>query len=403
MDPRRDRATMNACQEMTCRTHARSAKRKKSESLRGPRLALPCVRRPKGRLCFWRSAAQKGPRATKINIKGHAPKEHQMTLSTPDDLLARLAAAKPQARLGMALDARPAHCRVAPSPTGFFHVGTARCALHNALAARASGGSFMLRLDDTDAARNSPAHAQLIDDCLAALGLAPDRFARQSERAARHAQAALALLDCGAAWRDADGSVRLSDAPIDALGPTFFDLAAGDVAITATSKDQCRGLTLLRSDGSATYPMASVCDDVDLGINFVLRGSDHLSNTPKQLAIAQGMALAGMDKASDFVNSTVFAHVGLITKDGKKVSKRDGGSNLADVLAQAPAAAALHWALRLGWSHPDSAFDRDWPVIDLAQMPSLFAQGRLKGANCDISLPKLASLAKAYAPKAPRP
>ena len=320
-----------------------------------------------------------------------------------DALLDQLRAAKPQARLGLALSARPAHCRVAPSPTGFFHVGTARCALHNALAAQASGGSFMLRLDDTDASRNDPAHAKLIDDCLAALGLSPDRFARQSDRAPRHAQAALAMLDSGAAWRDADGSVRLSDAPIDALGATFFDLAAGDVAITSTSKDQCRGLTLLRSDGSATYPMASVCDDVDLGINFVLRGADHLSNTPKQLAIAQAMAMSGWDKAGDFASSTVFAHVGLITKDGKKVSKRDGGSSLADVLAQAPAAAALHWALRLGWSHPDATFDRDWPTIARQDMARLFAQGRLKGANCDISLAKLASLAKAYAPKAPKP
>jgi glutamyl-tRNA synthetase len=318
-------------------------------------------------------------------------------------LIDALRSAKPQVRLGMALAARPAHCRVAPSPTGFFHVGTARCALHNALAAKASGGSFLLRLDDTDAARNDAAHAALIDGCLDTLGLVPDRFARQSDRAGRHAQAATALLDAGVAWRDADGSVRLGDAPIDALGASFFDLAAGDVAITSTSRDQCRGLTLLRSNGTATYPMASVCDDVDLGINLVLRGADHLSNTPKQLAIGRALAMAGVPGASDFVDSTVFAHVGLITKDGKKVSKRDGGSSLLDALAGASPAAVLHWALRLGWSHPDSAFDRDWPTMDLAQMPALFAQGRLKGSNCDVSLAKLASLARAYAPKAPRP
>lgn len=319
-----------------------------------------------------------------------------MNALTASSLVDQLRGAKPQSRLGIALAARPAHCRVAPSPTGFFHVGTARCALHNALAAKASGGSFMLRLDDTDAARNDPAHAALIDSCLDALGIAPDSFATQSSRAARHAQAALDLLAAGLAWRDPDGSVRLADAPIDALGSSFFDLAAGDVGISATSRDQCRGLTLLRSNGSATYPMASVCDDVDFGINFVLRGADHLSNTPKQLAIAQAMGMAGSAAAADFVSGTVFAHVGLITKDGKKISKRDGGSSLLDVLAIAPPAAVLHWALRLGWSHPDSTFDRDWPRIDMADMPSLFAQGRLRGANCDVSLAKLASLAKAY-------
>lgn len=325
-----------------------------------------------------------------------------MTATNALGLVDSLRGAKPQARLAMALAARPALCRVAPSPTGFFHVGTARCALHNALAAKASGGSFMLRLDDTDAARNDPAHTALIHTCLDALGLVPDSFATQSSRADRHAQAALDLLGAGLAWRDADGSVRLSDAPIDALGDSFFDLAAGDVGISGTSRDQCRGLTLLRSNGSATYPMASVCDDVDFGINFVLRGADHLSNTPKQLAIAQAMAMAGSSAAADFVSGTVFAHVGLITKDGKKISKRDGGSSLLDVLDMAPAAAVLHWALRLGWSHPDSTFDRDWPRIDLSDMPGLFAQGRLRGANCDVSLAKLASLAKAYG-RSPRP
>ena len=300
----------------------------------------------------------------------------------------------------MLLSARPARCRVAPSPTGFFHVGTARCALHNALAAKASGGSFMLRLDDTDAARNDPAHEALIHECLGILGLAPDRFAKQSQRALRHAQAGEALLSSKAAWRDVDGSVRLSDLAIDALPASFFDLAAGDVAISPTSRDQCRGLTLLRSDGSATYPFASVVDDADFGIDLVLRGGDHLSNTPKQLAIAKALAMAGSQEAEAFGRDAVFAHVGLITKEGKKVSKRDGGSNLMDALALASPAAVAHWALRLGWSHPDPDFDRRWPTIDAGEMPGLFAQGRLKGSSCDISLAKLASLAKAYAPKA---
>lgn len=319
------------------------------------------------------------------------------------DFILDLRRAKPQVRLGMLLAGRPAHCRVAPSPTGFFHVGTARCALHNALAAKASGGSFLLRLDDTDAARNDDAHVDLIHDCLGRLGLKPDRFARQSDRSLRHAQVGKALLDSGLAWRDANGSVRLSDSAVDALPQSFFDLAAGDVPISATSRDQCRGLTLLRPDGSATYPLASVVDDVDFGINLVLRGADHLSNTPKQLAIALAMGRSGMDDGAAFADSVVFAHVGLITKDGKKISKRDGGSSLLDALAGSSSAAVVHWALRLGWSHPDSTFDRDWPTIGLGgDMPRLFAQGRIKSSNCDVSLAKLHSLSKVYAAGAPR-
>lgn len=323
-----------------------------------------------------------------------------------NDILGELRAIKPQARLAHLLAGRPARTRVAPSPTGFFHVGTARCALHNALAARASGGDFMLRLDDTDAARNDDEHVALIHRCLAELGLVPDRAVRQSDRRDRHAKAALAILSAGLAWRDANGSVRLADVAVDVLPGSFFDLAAGDVAVTSTSKDQCRGLTLLRPDGSATYPLASVVDDVDFGINLVLRGADHLSNTPKQLAIAMAMGAAGWAGASDYVSTCAFAHVGLITKDGKKVSKRDGGSSLLDALAGASGPAVLHWALRLGWSHPDPAFDKAWPRIGLGDMPSLFAQGRLKGASCDISLPKLASLARIHAagfPRAPTP
>lgn len=315
---------------------------------------------------------------------------------TDHGLIDQLRSDKPQNRLALLLKARPAHARVAPSPTGFFHIGTARCALHNALAARASGGSFMLRLDDTDAARNDDAHVQLIHDGLNKLGLAPDRFARQSDRGMVHRKAAMALLDCQSAWRDHDGAIRLSDSAVDALPPNFFDLAAGEVPITATSKDQCRGLTLLRLDGSATYPMASVVDDIDFGINLVLRGADHLSNTPKQLAIAHALAAAGWGGADAFAKSAVFAHVGLITKDGKKVSKRDGGSNLVDALAGASPAAVLHWALRLGWSHPDANFDKVYPRIALCDMPDLFAAGRIKSANCDIHLAKLASLARVH-------
>ena len=303
---------------------------------------------------------------------------------------------KPNQRLEFLLKQRPALTRVAPSPTGFFHVGTARCALHNFLAAKASGGHFMLRLDDTDAARNDDAHAALIDSSLAALHLKPDRFAKQSDRALVHQSAGAAMLASGMVWRDTNGSLRLSDQAVDGLPSSFFDLCAGEVALSSTAKDQCRGLTVLRPDGTATYPLASVVDDIDFNINLILRGADHLSNTPKQLAIGLALAKSGWLKADDWVNHCIFAHVGLITKEGKKVSKRDGGSNLVDAFAIASPDAVAHWALRLGWSHPDANFDKDWETMTQNDMITLFPEGRLKGGNIDINLSKLTSLGKKY-------
>lgn len=306
-----------------------------------------------------------------------------------------LKGADPRSRLGALLAARPAIVRAAPSPTGFFHVGTARAALHNWLAAKASGGRFLLRLDDTDAARSSAAHADAIVAAIAGLGLDWGDRIRQSDRAGLHSAAASALLDSGGAWRDASGSVRLSDSLADALPGSFFDLAMGDCAISQAGRDQARGISLLRPDGSATYQLASVADDIACGINLTLRGADHLSNAPKQIAIGIGLARAGWPGAGDWLAGNVFAHVGLITSGGKKVSKRDPGSDMSATMADAGPKAAAHWALRLGWSHPDPDFDRKHPLLDLADMPALFAAGRLRGASCDLSLPKLASLAKA--------
>lgn len=307
-----------------------------------------------------------------------------------------LRGAKPQDRLSVTLKARPARTRVAPSPTGFFHVGTARTALHNWLAARASGGDFLLRVDDTDHARNQDAFIDLIDQSLVSLGLDPDRRVIQSSRQRTHVSAALALLDAGLAWKDMDGSVRLALSAADALPSHFFDLTVGDVAISDTVKAQTNGLTLLRQDGAPTYPLASVVDDIDMGVNLILRGADHLSNTPKQLAIAMALSKIGWSGATAFCDDVVFAHVGLITKQGKKLSKRDGGSSLTDVLHDATAGAVNQWALKLGWSHPDANFDKAWPVLDLKSMVSLFGQGRLKNGNVDISADKLRSLARTW-------
>lgn len=307
----------------------------------------------------------------------------------------------PKQRLA-ALLASPVHCRVAPSPTGHVHLGTVRTALHNALAARASGGSFLLRIDDTDASRNDKAHVDLIHTSLDLLGLVPDRSFHQSDRLDHHHAAVHALLDAGWATHD-HGAVRLTPAARPLAPDRFFDLASGVCRISPTLLDHADGLVLLRSDGSPTYHLASIVDDIDAKITLILRGMDHLANVPKQILIALALADAHYPGARDFCDQVMFAHVGLILKNGKKLSKRDNDSNLFHYLdAGTPPDALAHWALGLGWGHPDADFDKKWPVMDRAAMPGVFAQGGLRSSNCALNQDKLASLARKYHANNPR-
>jgi glutamyl-tRNA synthetase len=185
--------------------------------------------------------------------------------------------------------------RFAPSPTGSLHVGNALTAVANRRFADAHRGLVVLRIDDTDPARNVEAGEGAILDDLAWLGLEWDEGpVRQSERGGSYADAAARALDAGAAERDADGSVRLTDA----------------------------GTTLLRANGTATYQLASVADDLALGVTHVIRGSDHRPNLETQRAIAR--ALGG--------ELPEVIHHGLVLgDDGKKLSKRHGHSSIAEL------------------------------------------------------------------------
>lgn len=300
-------------------------------------------------------------------------------------------------RLGAFLSQAPARCRVAPSPTGHFHLGTARTALHNFLAAKASGGQFLLRIDDTDRTRNDDAHVTLIRQCMDALGLVPDGVFHQSDRLDRHQAAAHLLLDRGWAVRDGD-AVRLAPKARSLAPRQIFDLAAGVCPISDTFLDHADGLVLLRSDGHPTYHFASIVDDIDSQITLILRGMDHLPNVAKQVLVAQALAQAGFPGAQAFCDTVMFAHVGLIMKDGKKLSKRDGASNLVAYLDQGtPPNAVLQWAMGLGWGHPNASFDKLYPRIDPADMPNLFAQGGLRAVNCNLNPDKLASIARKWA------
>jgi glutamyl/glutaminyl-tRNA synthetase len=206
--------------------------------------------------------------------------------------------------------------RFAPSPTGSLHLGNALTAVANRRFADAHGGTFTLRIDDTDAARRlEGGEAALVSD-LEWLGLAWDRGpVRQSERGAVHAAAAHVAEREGGAVRDADGSLRLD------------------------------GVTLVRPDGTATYQLATVADDVEMGITHIIRGSDHRPNEALQQRIA---------RAIGSVLPEVIHHGLLLGDDGKKLSKRHGAQSLdefRDMGYYAPA--LMNFLALLGWSYDD--------------------------------------------------
>ncbi|MCE5971973.1 glutamate--tRNA ligase [Sinirhodobacter sp. WL0062] len=274
--------------------------------------------------------------------------------------------------------------RFAPSPTGYLHIGGARTALFNWLFARGHGGTFLLRIEDTDRARSTPEATAAILKGLEWLGLDFDgEPISQFERAPRHAEVAHEMLANGKAykcfspqeeieafreaaraegrstlfrspWRDADPTthpdapyvIRLK-APHD--GATVIaDKVQGDVTFR---NDQLDDMVCLRSDGTPTYMLAVVVDDHDMGVTHVIRGDDHLTNSARQVQVYHAM---GWDVP-------VFAHIPLIHgPDGKKLSKRHGAVGLEEYQAMGyPAAGMRNYLARLGWSHGDDEFFTD--------------------------------------------
>ncbi len=269
--------------------------------------------------------------------------------------------------------------RFAPSPTGYLHVGGARTALFNWLYARHTGGTLVLRIEDTDRERSTESHTQVILDGLGWLGIGWDEGPLfQGEYGPRHREEAERLLAEGKAYRcfctreeleaqrtraEAAGGAfrydrrcsRLSDgerAERERAGAPFTirflledDEIAWEDAVHGRISFQGRDLddfVILRSDGTAIYNLAVVSDDIAMRITHVIRGDDHISNTPKQIALYRALGHA----------PPVFAHVPMILgTDGKKLSKRHGATAVGDYQDQGifPAAMRNFLAL-LGWS-----------------------------------------------------
>ncbi len=284
--------------------------------------------------------------------------------------------------------------RFAPSPTGRLHVGNIRTALQNFLFARRHGGTFLLRLDDTDAERSTEAFANAIRDDLGWLGLQPDAEHRQSDRFAvyeaafdrlradgrvypayetseeldlkrkvllgRHLppvydRAALALSDADRARLEVDGvrphwRFRLShDAPIE-----WDDLIRGPQKLDPRIMSDP---VVRRADGSWLYMLPSAIDDIDLGVTHVVRGEDHVTNSGFQVQMFEALGAA----------PPAFAHAALLVGTEGKLSKRDGAFGVAELRNEGiEPLAVLALLARLGTSRPVE------PVADIASLINIF-------------------------------
>src|SRR5213593_513027 len=226
--------------------------------------------------------------------------------------------------------------RFAPSPTGYLHVGGARTALFNWLFARREGGKFLLRIEDTDKARSTDEHTQVILDGLSWLGLDWDEQPIfQGARLARHQQVADDLLAQGKAYMEED-AIRLR---VPAVELAWDDAVHGHISFKG---EDIRDFVILRSDRSPLYNFAVVVDDIDMKITHVIRGDDHISNTPKQIAVYRALGAA----------LPVFGHVPMIHgMDGKKLSKREGAAAVGDYQDRGILPEAMrNFLALLGWS-----------------------------------------------------
>lgn len=296
--------------------------------------------------------------------------------------------------------------RFAPSPTGHLHVGSVRATIFNWLFARHHGGSYLVRIEDTDIARSKPEYVTSILSSLEWLGLMPDEsLVYQMSRQDEHLKAAHILLEQGRAYRcfcekrDAEEQIKNLEEgiaskydgtcrdkvftaeelqrphairfklPESAAAIVFNDLIRGDISF---EKDQFDDFVIVRKDGVPTYNFCVVVDDIFMQITHIIRGEDHISNTPKQILLYHAL---------DAVPPQ-FAHLPLIlSPSGGRLSKRDGSVSVVEYKEQGFLPQALiNYLVRLGWSHGDQElFSRE----ELVKLFSLDQVGK-KGSVFDI-------------------
>jgi nondiscriminating glutamyl-tRNA synthetase len=304
----------------------------------------------------------------------------------------------------------PVRVRFAPSPTGFFHIGSARTALFNWLYARHTGGTFILRIEDTDQARNSEEFLQLIYDSLTWLGLdwdeGPNPNAvgergslgpyRQSQRGGIYKEYLQKLLDAGRAY-EKDGAIWFK-----LLGERYkvFDehrkrevekvksppVVIDDRIRGRVERQEDEDFVIFRSDGNPVFHFVNVVDDITMQVTHIIRGEDHLSNTSKHVRLYEGFG----------VTPPVFAHIPLILKSPEmgqgKMSKRDKGALIEEYQKRffLPEALVNYLAL-LGWNPGD---DREkMPITEIIR---LFDLPGINQSNAKFDQKKLAHMNMLY-------
>ena len=281
--------------------------------------------------------------------------------------------------------------RFAPSPTGYLHIGGARTALFNWLYARHTGGTFILRIEDTDAARNSQQAIDVILDGLRWLGLDWDEgpvnsdstgpshggpgpyYQSQRAREGLYRRRVEALLARGAAYEH-EGAIKFK-MPREAI--TIPDVVVGDVRRELTDREaQDPDFVIVRSDGQPVFHFVNVVDDLDMGITHVIRGEDHLSNTAKHIALFRAFE----------VEPPRYAHIPLIlNQDGTKMSKRETGAALTHYIKSGYAPeAVVNYLCLLGWS-PKANREK----MDLKEIIERFDLPQILRANARFDVAKL--------------
>jgi glutamyl-tRNA synthetase len=265
--------------------------------------------------------------------------------------------------------------RFAPSPTGVLHIGGARTALYNWLLARGRGGTFVLRIEDTDRERSTPENVEHILEALRWLELDWDEGPlSQWERRERHAAAVDQLLESGLAYED-EGAVRFRVPDEGEI--TFNDAVLGDVT---NPHSAIKDFVIRRSDGSPLYNLAVAVDDRDMGITHVVRGQDHVSNTPRQLMVLRALG----------AEPPVYAHIPLLHgPDGKKLSKRHGAASVQELrdAGYLPEAVRNYVSL-LGWGYDESTtlmttdeLVERFSLERVSRNPAVFDEQKLRWMN----------------------
>jgi glutamyl-tRNA synthetase len=265
--------------------------------------------------------------------------------------------------------------RFAPSPTGVLHIGGARTALYNWLLARGRGGTFVLRIEDTDRERSTPENVEQILEALRWLELDWDEGPlSQWERRERHSEAVEHLLESGHAYED-EGAVRFRVPEEGEL--RFEDAVLGEIT---TPYSAIKDFVIRRSDGSPLYNLAVSVDDRDMGITHAVRGQDHVSNTPRQIMLLRALG----------AEPPVYAHIPLLHgPDGKKLSKRHGAASVQELrdIGYLPEAVRNYVSL-LGWGYDESTtFMTTEELVErfslerVSKNPAVFDEQKLRWMN----------------------